>query len=237
MNLVLLFKNDFINGTNRVRLIGRRLNHVMDVHKASPGEFLTVGLENGDMGKGLILSLTKESLDLEISLEKQPPSPLPLNLIIALPRPKVLNRIIISATSMGVKKIWLINAYRVEKSYWQSPRLSDENLLNQRILGLEQAKDTLMPEIVLKSHFKPFVEDELPGIIARTLPLVAHPISDTPCPIALNTPITLAIGPEGGFIPYEIERLTECGFSSVHLGERILRVETTIPALIARLFS
>lgn len=218
-------------------LEGRRLRHVTDVHKASPGDTLKVGLADGKVGRGLIVSLDKHRLHLEITLDQDPPPPLPLNLVLALPRPKVLNRVLGAAASMGVKNLWLINAYRVEKSYWQSPRLSADNLFNQCVLGLEQAKDTVLPSIIQKKRFKPFVEDELPGIIKGTLPLVADPTGAVPPPFDLTTSLTLAIGPEGGFIPYEIDMLKRCGFTTVHLGKRILRVETAIPAMIYRLFS
>ncbi|MDB2481016.1 16S rRNA (uracil(1498)-N(3))-methyltransferase, partial [Porticoccaceae bacterium] len=40
----------------------------------------------------------------------------------------------------------------------------------------------------------------------------------------------------GGFIPYEIDKLNQVGFESVHLGQRILRVENAVPALVSRLF-
>jgi RsmE family RNA methyltransferase len=52
----------------------------------------------------------------------------------------------------------------------------------------------------------------------------------------VQKPVTLAIGPEGGYIPYEIEQFVVLGFMPVSLGERILNVETAVPALIARLF-
>ncbi len=235
MNLILLFKNDFIENTNFVRLSGRRLKHVTKVHRAVIGETLNVGLENNRIGTGTITKLNKEMLEMEVRLNIEPPLPSPVNLVLALPRPKVISRILLSASSMGIKKIWLINAKRVEKSYWQSPRLNDENINKQLILGLEQAKDTIMPGIFKKPLFKPFVEDELPEIIKGTYPVIAHPKTDNLCPGSIDGPITLAIGPEGGFIPYETEKLIECGFLPFHIGERILRVETVIPALTALL--
>ena len=237
MNLVLLFEKDFLPGTMRARIEGRRFKHVISVHKASPGDCLSVGVENSRTGRGHILSVGEDHLDMEVSLDDEPPSPLPLNLVIALPRPKVINRVICAAASMGVKNIWFINAFKVEKSYWQSPRLSAENILAQSILGLEQAKDTVLPTIILKSRFKPFVEDELPDIIKGTLPMVGHPTGSSPCPCGITTPVTLLIGPEGGFIPYEIDLVSRYGFTPVSLGRRILRVETVIPALIFRMFS
>lgn len=236
MNLVILFEEDFI-ASDCVELQGRRFKHVKNVHRAVPGAVLKVGLLNGKTGQGTIVSMEGYSLRMDVRFEQDPPSPLPLNLVLALPRPKVLNRVIAAASSMGIKKIWLIHAAKVEKSYWQSPRLSDENLIAQSVLGLEQARDTILPEIILKKRFKPFVEDELPTIIKGGLALCADPSGLKPCPFELNTSVTLAIGPEGGFTPYEVDLLVHNGFTAVRLGNRILRVETAIPAVVYRLFS
>lgn len=236
MNLILLFKDDFVQGTDRAILTGRRHKHVMKVHRASTGDSLKVGLAGGMMGEGRILRMDKNSLEMDVELTTPPPPPVPLRLILALPRPKVLKRLILAITSMGVKEIVLLNAFRVEKSYWQSPALSEETLLAQSILGLEQAKDTVLPSIRLFPLFKPFVEDILPGLVHDSTCLTAHPGVDLSCPRGLSSHVTLAVGPEGGFIPYEIERLESCGFTPFNMGSRILRVETAVPALIARLF-
>lgn len=234
MNLILLFEEDFV-GPQAAVLRGRRLEHVMRVHRAAVGASLVVGVAGGLMGTGVVTRLD-EVLELRVTLDREPPPPLPLTLVLALPRPKVLNRVIASATALGVKRIALVNAWRVEKSYWKSPRLSEENLLVQRVLGLEQAKDTVLPVISLHRLFRPFVEDELPAIARDSVSLVAHPIASRECPRAVGGPVTLAIGPEGGFIPQEIESLTRIGFAPVSLGPRILRVETAVAAVIARLF-
>ena len=180
--------------------------------------------------------LDSEQAMLDIEWQGAPPSPLPVTLIIALPRPKMLKRIIQTASTMGVKTLYFINSWKVEKSFWQSPWLSEEKLLENCILGLEQAKDTVLPEIHIKKLFKPFVEDELPEISADSKKILAHPGVETPCPINVQAHTTLIIGPEGGFTPYEVGKLEECGFQSVHLGNRILRVETAVPVLLSRLF-
>jgi len=234
MNLILLHKDDLI-GDRRVRLTGRRLRHVTEVHRAGVGDSLRVGLINDLIGTGSVTSVSGESLEMEVALTEKPPAALPLTLVLALPRPKVLRRVISSVSSLGVKKIILINSYRVEKSYWQSPFLSEEVLRDQMVLGLEQAVDTVMPEVSLKPLFRPFVEDELPAIIQGRTALVAHPAAGDPCPLSPAGQIVLAIGPEGGFIQYEIDKLASCGFRPVSLGTRILRVETAVPYIISRL--
>ena len=236
MNLILLFKDDFIDGTDRVRLQGRRLRHVLDVHRARVRDELCVGLMNDRIGTGKVIALSESALEMDVSLERFPPQALPIILILALPRPKVLRRVLRAATGMGVKKMILLNSFRVEKSYWSSPVLGLESIQEQLVLGLEQSRDTILPEVLLRPLFKPFVEDELPGVIKGTLPLVAHPNASAECPRNVDYPVTLAIGPEGGFIPYEMEKLVAAGFTAAHVGERILSVETAVPALIARLF-
>ena len=236
MNLILLFHDDFTDGGQRVILGGRRLRHVLEVHRAKAGDRLCVGREGGLIGTGIVAHIDEDILEMYVELVQPPPGPLPLTLILALPRPKVLRRVMSSACSMGAKRIYLVNSYRVEKSFWQSPVLGGESIREQLVLGLEQARDTILPEVFLRSRFKPFVEDELPQIAGESLKLVAHPSAGKDCPRNTGRPVTLAIGPEGGFIPYEIEKLMTAGFSPVSLGARILSVETAVPFLISRMF-
>ncbi len=185
---------------------------------------------------GRVTLIDGSVLEMDVRLDQQPPPPLPVTLILALPRPKALRRVLRTVAVMGVKRLVLLNASRVEKSYWASPVLGDESLRDQLVLGLEQARDTILPEILLRPLFKPFAEDELPALANDTVALVAHPPAPDVCPRNVSRRVTLAIGPEGGFIPYEIEKLLAAGFSAVSCGERILNVETAVPALLARLF-
>jgi 16S rRNA (uracil1498-N3)-methyltransferase len=235
VNLILLFDDDFV-APDRVVLRGRRSEHVRAVHRAKAGETLTVGVAEGRVGRGEVVRIDGDELEMLVALDRDPPPPLPVTLVLALPRPKVLNRVIAGATSLGVKRIFLINAWRVEKSYWSTPRLSPDNLRMQSILGLEQARDTRLPSIETRRLFRPFVEDELPAIAEGTRALVAHPAAASECPRALRENVTLAIGPEGGFIEAELASLQRVGFEPVSIGPRVLRVETAVAALLARLF-
>lgn len=234
MNLILLHEKDFV-GIGRVQLHGRRREHILSVQRAVVGNTLRVGKLDGLIGTGKIVGLDEQRLEMEVQLNRQPPEPLPVTLLLALPRPKMLKRILQSVCSLGVKQIYLFNSYRVDKSFWGSPLLQPEKLQEQLYLGLEQACDTVVPHIQLRPRFKPFIEDELPDIAKDTVAYVAHPAAETVCPQGLHQALTLAIGPEGGFIPYEIKKLQSCGFIPISLGERILRVETAVPVLLSRL--
>ena len=239
MNLLLLEPEEIIQPVTdqpgRAVIQGRRLTHVQDVHKATVGDTLRVGELNGEMGVATIEYLGREALEITYTLGQPPPAPLDIIVLLALPRPKMLKRTLQGLAAMGVKGIVLINSYRVEKSYWQTPWLKPKAIREQLLLGLEQARDTIMPEVMLEKRFKPFVEDRLPTMAEGMRKLVAHPVATQECPRQVQQATVLAIGPEGGFIPYEIERLVEYGFECVHLGPRILRVETAVPVLLSRL--
>ena len=235
MNLLLLEEADFI-GPDRVILSDRRLTHMQEVHRSVVGDSLRVGRIGGLMGTAQVLRLEAREAELQVTLDQPPPAKLPLTLVLALPRPKMLRRVFQTVATMGVPRVVLVNSYRVEKSFWQTPFLEPEAIREQLILGLEQARDSVLPDIIIEKRFKPFVEDRLPAIANGTLGLVGHPGNHPPCPRALTEPVTLAIGPEGGWIPYEIDLLGKAGLQPVQLGERILRVETAVTALLARLF-
>lgn len=236
MNLILLSSGDFIGNSNRIRLTGRRQAHILEIHRAKRGDVLSVGLINDRTGTGRVTAIDKHSIEMEVELNTAPPQALPLTLILALPRPQVIKRVLLCASSLGIKKIILLNFFRVEKSLWQSSSLRDDAIREQLVLGLEQAKDTVMPEVILKKSFKKFAEEELPDLMKDTLPLVAHPGVSEPCPRNIKRPVTLVIGPEGGFIDDELKKLTELKFKAVDLGPRILRVESVLPFIIGKLF-
>ena len=234
MNLIVLLDDDFVDDS-RVRLTGRRLEHVRSVHRAAVGDRLRVGRLGGLLGHGLVTRLDDEMLELAVTLDSAPPEPARATLILALPRPKALRRVLQCVAAIGVKRLVLVNSWRVEKSFWASPALSPDAIREQLVLGLEQGSDTVLPAVELRPRFKPFVEDEVPALIAGTSALVAHPSAAMSCPRGVREPVTLAIGPEGGFIEYEVDLLVAHGFQPVTLGPRRLRVEHAVPALLGRL--
>lgn len=235
MNLLLLNPDQLIE-PDLALIEGRHLRHLHEVHRAQQNDNLKVGMINGLMGRGIIEQLTDEEARIRLSLDQPPPAQLPLTLLLALPRPKMLKRIFQTCATLGVADIYLINACRVEKSYWQSPWLQPEKVHEHFCLGLEQGVATQLPRLHLRKRFKPFVEDELPDLAAGRRALVAHPYHAAPCPPASIEPTLLSLGPEGGFIPYEVDKLSAAGLRAISPGPRIMRVETALTAFIAKLF-
>ncbi|MGB1140395.1 MAG: 16S rRNA (uracil(1498)-N(3))-methyltransferase [Halioglobus sp.] len=235
MNL-LLFSADELRSGNTLQLTDRRLQHMRNVHGAAVGDTLRVGEIGGLTGIGRVESLNEREAVLSIQLSDEPPAKLPVTLVLALPRPKMLRRILRAVAEFGVAELHLINSYRVEKSFWQTPVLEDNVIHEYMQHGLEQSRDTVFPTVARHTRFKPFVEDMLPGLLQGKRGLLAHPGEWPPCPRGITGDTLLVVGPEGGFIPYEVEQLQQAGCDTVSLGPRILRVENAISALLARLF-
>ncbi|WP_414429849.1 16S rRNA (uracil(1498)-N(3))-methyltransferase [Alcanivorax sp. IL3] len=234
MNLLLLHPHQHLHG-NLWRLDERQCRHVRDILGLAEGGSCRAGIVGGGMGKAQIESIENNEIQVLFKEDSHPFPPLPLSLLLALPRPKMLKRILIDATSLGIKRIVLINSWKVDKSYWQTPNLKADLLREKMLLGLEQARDTTLPELVLAPRFKPFVEDDLDTWAGPGRRLLANPGDYPAMPCDLAEPVTLAIGPEGGWTDYEVEMLQRQGFACHSFGTRILRVETALPALVGRM--
>ena len=214
----------------------RQLEHLKQHVDVQVGDSLKVGIREGKRYLTEVVEVTEQAIKLKAVKEEAVPVKLAVTLIVAMPRPKVLRRLIMDSVTLGVEKIILLHSYRVDKSYWQTPFLQQ---LDQYVtLGLEQAGDTIAPKIEIYKRFKPFVEDVLPSLITADCPAyVAHPYAEMKMPFAIDHPCTIVIGPEGGFIPYEVDLLIKNGCQAVSLGNRILRTETAISYVLGRLFS
>ena len=214
----------------------RQLEHLRTHVNVQAGDTLKIGIREGKRYLTEVISVSEQQMQLKPIREEAVPDKLPVTLIVAMPRPKVLRRLIMDSVTLGVEKIILLHSYRVDKSYWQTPFL--QQLPHYVDLGLEQAGDTLAPKIELHKRFKPFAEDVLPTMISAERPAyAAHPYTEQAMPSGIAHPCTIMIGPEGGFIPYEIDLLIKNGCQAVSLGSRIIRTETVIPYVLGRLFS
>ena len=212
----------------------KQITHIKEILKSKVGDSLTIGEMGGNIGKATIAQInTNEVLLKDIILGKKPPAKLDVTVVLALPRPKVLRRLIMDMTSLGINRLIIVNSYRSRKSYWQSPLLEriDEFVFE----GLQQAIDTVPPMIEFKKYFKPFVEDEFPALLGNAV--IAHPYASQSWKSYLDTntmPKILCIGAEGGWIEYEVDLLSHHGCKAVSLGERILRTESVVNVLLGQ---
>jgi RsmE family RNA methyltransferase len=235
---LLLVRPEELDSEGLAHLNDRRAGHALEVLAAQPGEKLRVGLLGGLLGEAEVLSsdAAARELVLKCSFTDAPPPRPGIDLLLAIPRPKALRKVLPAAASLGVDRIVLLNAARVEKSYFDSKVLVAGYLEELLVLGLEQARDTRVPEILIRQRFRPFVEDELPGMFPSSRKLLAHPGAPPLSRRKGGTDrVLLAVGPEGGWVPFELELMQAHGFEPFSAGERILRVETAVAYLIGML--
>jgi RsmE family RNA methyltransferase len=237
LNLLLLDADEIRDGA--ATLGGRRAEHLRKVLKVEAGQRLRVGVIDGGTGSAEVRSVTAGG-EVELTVEvDEPPAEVPaVDLVVALPRPQALHRILQSAAAMNVRRLFLVNAWRVEKSYFSTPSLRPETVRRHLLLGAEQGMTTRLPEVAVERLLVPFVtrlaeRDDPP------LRLIAHPDAapalESIRPLSPRRPVEIAVGPEGGWIDREVETFQEAGFRRVWLGPWILRVETAVVAALAQI--
>jgi len=233
LNIVLLHQNDWIaDGIAMVR--DHRAAHIREVLRAQVGDTLRVGLLGGLCGQGVIEAVDASGVRLGVQLSEPPPPRHRFDIVLALPRPKMLRRILRQCAEFGVANLHLIQSARVEKSYWQSPLLQPARVEDALLAGLERSRDTIAPRVHLHRRFRPFIEDKLPGLCA------GRPcwLADMGAPMSLAEappgPALVMVGPEGGFVPFEVQLAESVQAQRVGLGERILSVDTALITVLAQ---
>ncbi len=236
MNLMLL-RTDEMAADGRARLDGARARHVREVLGLLPGDTLRIGLLDGPVGTGTVHAMSDACVELACTFAAETPPRPRVDLLLALPRPKVLKRLWAQLAALGVGRVILTNAARVERTYFATHVLDPAFYEPLLIEGLQQAQDTRLPAVEIHRLFKPLVEDQLGPACEGELRLLAHPGApgriDASVAAAAPARVLLAVGPEGGWVPFELDLLQAHGFHPVALGPRTLRTDTACLALLA----
>ena len=225
MNRILFESPECRNGW--VTLRDHRADHLRRVLRARPGDVFRVGVVNGAAGEGEVTGMREDGITLKVML-KEPPVRPPLDLLLALPRPKVLRRLLPQIAALGVDRLFLTNAMRVERHYFDTHVLTPEPLRQLLVEGLTQSGGTWLPQVQVARRLKVFVEDELENASDAEERILLHPGADTrwadlPPP---GERTFLAIGPEGGWVDFERALFAGRGFQSARLTAGVLRSDT-----------
>ena len=240
MNIIILEPGE-LNPEGRVRLSGPRAAHLLNVLRVMAGQTVRIGVLNGARGTATVDSTVGESVDLTCVLDAEALPRPRVDLLLAVPRPKVMRRLWAQLTALGVGRIILTNAERVERPYFDTHLLDPERYRPLLIEGLQQSRDTMLPTVSIHRRFKVLVEDELDGLSDTGLRLVADPGAMTPASEVVSAHLgtdpharlLLAIGPEGGWNDFELRLLDAHGFHRIGMGPRTLRTDTACLALLA----
>jgi 16S rRNA (uracil1498-N3)-methyltransferase len=239
MNIILLADADrTINDTFTVS--DYRAEHIRTVLQSKVGETVEVGLLNGPLGTATIEDLGGSHIRLTVTEWREASRPAyEVDIICAVPRPKTVKKILAIAAGMNVRSLHFVRANRTDKSYLESPLLKEPERLPYLYDGLSQGKFTRLPVVEVHPLFRPFVEDEVPDIFADRLKLVADPSGERLTTIFSPShqpgEVVIAIGPEGGWVPFELDLLVTTGFTPFQLGPWTLRVENALVAALSQL--
>ncbi len=240
MNIILAKDHEVKEGV--VTLVDRRAEHIIKVLRLEKGDTVRFGVIDGRWGSAVIRAIHKKhprSVTLEARLDRPINSRPVLDLVVAMARPIMLRRIFSQGAALGIGTFHVIHSNRVEKSFWDATFLKNKEYSECLLHGLEQAVDTRIPEVIFHRRFKPFVEDVLPGLKTEYSHMVlAHPGTDASLTTVLTGQrgrILLVVGPEGGWTDYEVAKFIEAGCVVCDIGSRILKVDTAVVALHARI--
>ena len=233
----ILFNVEELDADGRATFGGVRAEHVLTVLHGEVGQTLKTGVVNGPIGTGVIERIDGEMVTVKCVHDREAPPPW-IDLILAPPRPRAMKRLLPQLAAMGVGRIVLVGAAKVEKAFWGAQLLKEAIYRPLLVDGLMQAGTTALPTIQIERAFGRWLdggrfEEDFAGQQVR---IVAHPDALSTKHQALSTcrPV-LAIGPEGGWTDDEVARLEAHGFRRMSLGPRILRTDTATIALLARL--
>lgn len=217
-----------------------RAHHIKTVLKTETEGTLRVGLLNGPLGTGRVEQVDPHAVVMKCMFEDDVPSQPRIDLLLAMPRPKVMKRLWAQLAALGVGRIVLLRADKVERYYFDSHVLDPEFYTKWLLEGLQQARCTHLPEVLIRPRFKPFVEDELNALFPKHLKLLADPsgkerLADFFQSAERPERTVIAIGPEGGWTSYELSRLQEHDFQLFGMGRRILRTDTATVSMLSML--
>ena len=240
MNLILLEAGE-LGDSGAVTLSGARAEHLINVLRVEPGDRVRVGVLDGPVGTATVNRITVDGVALQCTLDPAVPPRPRVDLLLALPRPKVMRRLWAQIAALGVGRIILTNAARVERDYFDAHVLRPDSYGPLLVEGLQQARDTRRPEVSIHKQFRILVEDELNRLCPAGLRLVADPAATATASsivsgrlsAQLDERVLLAVGPEGGWNDFETALLHAHGFESISMGPRTLRTDTACVALLA----
>lgn len=236
MNIILLRTRD-ARTEDRWVLRDRRAAHVRAVLGAEVGATVRVGLEDGPLGEATVCRVSDLELELACRWDREAPPPW-IDLALGIPRPKQLKKLLPQLAALGLRSLTFLRTWRVQRPYLDSPLLrpdGHEALLEE---GLMQAGRTWWPRVRTVERFEDFCRERERATLAGAR-IVADPRADVDLSArpagAIQRPVELVVGPEGGLLPYEVERLTACGFTATRFGSSTLRTDTACLILIGQL--
>ena len=213
-------------------LTGDQAVHLAKVLRAEPGQIYDI-VAKGFLHRGEIVLVSANEVVFTLHEELEANAALPLHLLLAIFKFDHFEWAVEKATELGVGSITPVLARRTEKHLAQAATKRVERWRRIALEAAKQSRRTDIPGIADPMPLKLALEQE--SAVTRIL------LSETEQEVTLSAALggspvgelALAIGPEGGWAPDEMELFTSHTWRPVTLGPRILRAETAAIAAIA----
>ena len=229
MNLILFEADELSRPLARS---DRRAVHLLEVLRRKPGDTFDAGIINGPRGKGSVVTIGANALELTFTAEFALEPAAPITLIVGLPRPQTARDILRESSTLGIAALHFVRTEKGDPNYAQSTLWTSGEWRRHVLAGAEQAFATQIPEV---SHH-PTLGATLAALPAsgQRLALDNYESNAAFSSMPLSAaPIVLAIGSERGWSAEERDQLRRGGFALLHLGTRVLRTETAVIATLA----
>lgn len=205
--------------------LGENAAHHARVKRLAEGDPVNVTDGEGQLGTGRIESIGKNKVVVTLRDLRSMPAPPAIHLCVPVADKDRMLLVAEKATELQIAS-WIPVMYSRSRSV--SPRGEgesfDRKVLARMISALEQSGGAWLPTI----HPIQTVDD-----IADRRGVALERGSPALGGSALSAPLTVAVGPEGGFEPEELETLRDRGWTTASLGAVTLRFETAAIGAVA----
>jgi len=211
-------------------LLGANAHHLFRVLRAQPGQQFDIAA-NGVVRLGTIMHATANEIQFHLG-EEVPGEVLPeVAVYLSIFKFDRLEWAIEKLTELGVSRIIPLLAERSAQHLAKAAEARVERWRKIAKESAQQARRIAPPEIAVPLRVPAMLKAEAECRII--LSEVENAVSLKSSLSGARPPIALALGPEGGWTPEELESFTSAGWKSASLGATILRAETAAIAAVA----
>ena len=233
MNFIFVTKDECLSDGSIRLPADDRVERLIASTGLRSGSQFRVALEGKGRAQAVVTKLDRDGLTADVKRFRKPEPTPDIELILAMPRPKVLRRLIPRIASMGIKSVTLVNACGVLREYFDSHWLAEESLTKLLTLGVEQGGALTLPVITQERRLRPFVEDRLGPIKKGEVRMLCAPNAQRGMPrVAESKRVVLAVGPETGWTDFEEALFEGAGFKPFSLGPEHLASDVACIAMV-----
>jgi 16S rRNA (uracil1498-N3)-methyltransferase len=231
------FIDDELREGKSVSISDGDFKHLVQVRRVSVGDGVQVRDKTGKLFSGWIASIGDSSLMVDVASLSKTQSQLPhIVLAAALLKQGNFELVLQKAVELGCARIIPLVT---ERTIIEVKGKEEGKLVRWRKIAEEASKQSMRADIPVVDSVHSF-SDMIRAAKDMPLKIITHPMPGNPdfktvCTDSHAPQALIAVGPEGGFSPAEIDMAVNAGFHCVNFGETQLRAETAgivLPAIL-----